>query len=37
MTRAAEHLFSNQPNVSRVIKSLEQSLGCDLLSAFIKA
>lgn len=36
LTKAAEHLFSNQPNVSRVIKSLEQSLGCDLFIRFHK-
>ena len=30
VTKAAEFLMSNQPNVSRVIKSLEHSLGCEL-------
>lgn len=29
-TRAAEVLFSNQPNVTRAIKNLESSLGCIL-------
>lgn len=29
-TRAAEALYSNQPNVTRTIKNLEQSLGCSL-------
>ena len=29
-TKAAERLYSNQPNVTRVIKNLEQSLGCAL-------
>lgn len=29
-TRAAEMLYSNQPNVTRTIKKLEQSLGCAL-------
>ena len=29
-TKAAEMLYSNQPNVTRVIKNLEQSLGCAL-------
>lgn len=29
-TKAAEMLYSNQPNVTRAIKKLEQSLGCSL-------
>lgn len=29
-TKAAEMLYSNQPNVTRTIKKLEQSLGCSL-------
>lgn len=29
-TKAAEVLYSNQPNVTRTIKNLEQSLGCAL-------
>lgn len=29
-TRAAEILYSNQPNLTRTIKSLEQALGCTL-------
>lgn len=29
-TKAAEMLFSNQPNVTRTIKNLEQALGCVL-------
>lgn len=29
-TKAAEILFSNQPNVTRTIKNLEQALGCSL-------
>ena len=29
-TKAAEMLYSNQPNVTRTIKNLEQSLGCTL-------
>lgn len=29
-TRAAEILYSNQPNVTRAIKNLEQALGCSL-------
>ena len=30
ITRAAELLYSNQPNVTRTIKNLEQALGCKL-------
>lgn len=29
-TKAAEMLYSNQPNVTRTIKNLEQALGCSL-------
>ena len=29
-TKAAQMLYSNQPNVTRTIKNLEQSLGCSL-------
>ena len=29
-TRAAQLLYSNQPNVTRIIKNLEQALGCTL-------
>ena len=32
ITRAAELLYSNQPNVTRVIKLLESELGCQLFS-----
>lgn len=31
-TKAAEMLYSNQPNVTRTIKKLEQSLGCTLFT-----
>lgn len=31
-TKAAEMLHSNQPNVTRTIKNLEQTLGCTLLN-----
>lgn len=31
-TKAAEMLYSNQPNVTRTIKNLEQTLGCTLLN-----
>lgn len=31
-TRAAETLYSNQPNVTRTIKNLEQALGCKLFT-----
>ena len=31
-TKAAEILYSNQPNVTRTIKNLEHTLGCTLLS-----
>ena len=31
-TKAAELLYSNQPNVTRTIKKLEQSLGCTLFT-----
>lgn len=30
ITRAASMLESNQPNVTRIIKTLEQNLGCAL-------
>ena len=30
ISRAAEMLYSNQPNVTRTIKNLEQALGCKL-------
>lgn len=30
-TKAAQMLYSNQPNVTRTIKNLEQALGCTLL------
>ena len=29
-TKAAQMLYSNQPNVTRTIKNLERSLGCTL-------
>lgn len=29
-TKAAEIMYSNQPNVTRIIKNLEQALGCSL-------
>lgn len=32
ITLAAEHLFSNQPNVTRAIKALESELGCTLFT-----
>lgn len=31
-TKAAEMLYSNQPNVTRAIKNLEQALGCTLFT-----
>lgn len=31
-TKAAEMLYSNQPNVTRTIKNLEQTLGCTLFN-----
>ena len=31
-TKAAEILYSNQPNVTRTIKNLEQALDCTLFS-----
>ena len=31
-TKAAEMLYSNQPNVTRTVKNLEQSLGCTLFN-----
>ena len=31
-TKAAEILYSNQPNVTRTIKNLEQALGCTLFN-----
>lgn len=31
-TKAAEMLYSNQPNVTRTIKNLEQALGCTLFN-----
>ena len=30
ITQAAKELANNQPNVTRVIKTLEQALGCSL-------
>lgn len=30
ITKAAEHLFNNQPNITRTIKNLENELGCVL-------